>query len=526
MNWNTLAIIDLGLASVLVYVGLYHLATFLMRPADKANLAFASTAVSIGAYTFANAMIYAAPTPEAGVFWFLVQMAVAAVAISSIVWFCYFQTGRVYWRATLGFTAVCCSMFALSIALWNTSYTAEYSKPLRLELAFFGLYQGTVFQGVAGVVPTGLFLTILCVFVFSLVVFIREYIKARTSQNLVLVLGFLGLLVAGASDVFFATGVYAFIGVGQYAYFVLVAGMAYALLSSFVSLHSRVERMNEVLEERVKDRTASLSTALQQLETSNGELALARDALWGEMRVARKIQTALLPDCPHIVNYDIAAVMNPAEEVGGDYYDVINVEGRDWVVIGDVSGHGVPAGLIMMMVQTSIRTVLRQHPGVAPSSLLATVNRVIFENIQTLREDKYMTIMVLAYGEEGTFRFAGNHQDILIYRSRERAVEVVESCGVWIGIVEDVGQMNPECTVALGANDVMVLYTDGATEAVARNSDGCGTASNLFGVSRLSQAVQQAAVGSAASVVEGILRALDGYECSDDVTILAIKRVA
>jgi hypothetical protein len=78
------------------------------------------------------------------------------------------------------------------------------------------------------------------------------------------------------------------------------------------------------------------------------ELRKARDALWSEMELAKRIQTALLPDNEKIKGFEIAATMSPAEEVGGDYYDIIETpKGDKWVTIGDVSGHGVDSGLLM-----------------------------------------------------------------------------------------------------------------------------------------------------------------------------------
>lgn len=131
----------------------------------------------------------------------------------------------------------------------------------------------------------------------------------------------------------------------------------------------------ENLETKVRDRTAELAE-------TNRKLQKVMDALWGEMELAKRIQTILLPVNPHIPGYEIAASSEPANEVGGDYYDVISAAGYDWIVIGDVSGHGITSGLVMMMVQTAIHTVLLNNPGVSPSFLLTAVNRVIYENIK------------------------------------------------------------------------------------------------------------------------------------------------
>ena len=107
------------------------------------------------------------------------------------------------------------------------------------------------------------------------------------------------------------------------------------------------------LELMVNDRTSELESAMNELQHSNDELSEARDKLWSEMALAKKIQTTLIPENPALEDYEISTCLIPASEVGGDYYDVINGD-NDWIVIGDVSGHGVSAGLIMMMVQSCL----------------------------------------------------------------------------------------------------------------------------------------------------------------------------
>jgi phosphoserine phosphatase RsbU/P len=115
--------------------------------------------------------------------------------------------------------------------------------------------------------------------------------------------------------------------------------------------------------------TAVISTIInhvkQKLITQEfhlrADLKKARDALWGEMEVAKRIQTSLLPKLHEVNGYTIAASMQPADEVGGDYYDVVeSAKGETWLCVGDVSGHGVESGLIMMMTQTSIFTTVNR----------------------------------------------------------------------------------------------------------------------------------------------------------------------
>ena len=189
------------------------------------------------------------------------------------------------------------------------------------------------------------------------------------------------------------------------------------MVSSIDHAQSELNSLNKNLEMKVLERTDELRSANDEMTLINKNLIQTRDALWGEMQLAKRIQTALLPSDPQMKGYEISGHMTPCDDVGGDYYDVINYREMDWLIIGDVSGHGVPAGLIMMMVQTSIRSTLEQNPRLEPSKLLALVNKTITSNIRQLDENKYMTITVLAAIESGKFAFSGMHQDILVYRA-------------------------------------------------------------------------------------------------------------
>ncbi|MCU0822530.1 MAG: SpoIIE family protein phosphatase, partial [Spirochaetes bacterium] len=230
------------------------------------------------------------------------------------------------------------------------------------------------------------------------------------------------------------------------------------LVSDVESMRVSIKDLTENLEAKVEERT-------EQLQEANEKLSRAMEEIWGEMELAKKIQTVLLPEKPAINGFDVSAYMEPADEVGGDYYDIINAGDMDWIVIGDVSGHGVPAGLIMMMVQTSIRVTLAQNKSLEPSKLLSIINKTISYNIKQMGEDKYMTITVMAAHKNGEFIFSGLHQDILIYNSGMRRVDTVETSGMWLGIIDEIDGLNQNESLKLNVGDVMLVFTDGITEA-------------------------------------------------------------
>jgi serine phosphatase RsbU (regulator of sigma subunit) len=249
-------------------------------------------------------------------------------------------------------------------------------------------------------------------------------------------------------------------------------------------------------------------------------LQTARDALWGDMEVAKRIQTSLLPRVRHVPGYRVAATMLPAEEVGGDYFDVISAGDETWVSIGDVSGHGVESGLIMMMTQTSLSTAVCTERSPLPSRVLEQVNGVLTENIARLGTDRYMTLSALALRDEKVV-FAGKHQDILVYRQAEGRVEVVPTTGTWLGVLDDLRGRLYDRTFHLDDGDVVLLFTDGVTEAM--NASG-----QMYGFKQLERALTHYGRLEVDAIVRNISREVQDHmhRQDDDLTLIAFKRVA
>lgn len=255
-----------------------------------------------------------------------------------------------------------------------------------------------------------------------------------------------------------------------------------------------------------------------EIRNATRDLVEARDALWGEMKLAKKIQTILLPLHPVIPGYEITVHMTPADEVGGDYYDIIDVEGVRWIVIGDVSGHGVPAGLVMMMLQTSIRTVLFKNPRTQPSKLLADINRVLTANIKALGEDKFITINIFACFPDGRFVYSGLHEDIMVFRQATGRVELIKTKGMWLGLVDDIRTFMDDDELRLEKNDVLMLYTDGITEAFDIER-------KIFSKNKLLNIFEQSGAMSTGEISGVILESLEEYRKHDDITMIVLKRI-
>lgn len=250
------------------------------------------------------------------------------------------------------------------------------------------------------------------------------------------------------------------------------------------------------------------------------ELKNARDALWSEMELAERIQTALLPENKRLKGFEIDATMFPAIEVGGDYYDIIETgSGERWVTIGDVSGHGVDSGLIMMMAQTSIISMVNSMTHASPSVVVESVNGIIRENISRLGSDHYMTLMAIRInGSQMTV--AGKHQDIIVYRSKQNQTEVIPTIGTWLGISDNIGRYLEDKTVNFSPGDIVLLFTDGITEATNQ-------AGEMYGQARLEQALNQYADLPISTLMNNIIKEVERFQAEqlDDMTLIVMKKL-
>ncbi|MCP4108081.1 MAG: SpoIIE family protein phosphatase [Desulfobacteraceae bacterium] len=293
---------------------------------------------------------------------------------------------------------------------------------------------------------------------------------------------------------------------------------AFIYLENNISAGAFTQNRLEVL--NVLSSQAAISLENARLYANIEAVTREKTRISTEMEIAKQIQTSLFPEKPAIKGYEISVYMEPADEVGGDYYDVIRSDGRDWIVIGDVSGHGVHSGLVMMMTQTAIHVTLSQNKDINPSDLLTVINKTISENISRMGEDKHISITVLRTGENGLLTFSGLHEDILIYRAESDTVEALETDGVYIGLTDDIKGMLEDDVLRLNTGDVLLLYTDGITESWLKGSDY----EEMFGQDRLTDIFRRLGNCSSEEIKNGILDSMQNYNCEDDVAMMVIKR--
>jgi len=237
-----------------------------------------------------------------------------------------------------------------------------------------------------------------------------------------------------------------------------------------------------------------------------------------EMRLARDIQTNLLPkEAPAIPGYDIACRGIPVRSVGGDYYDLIPIdEHRLAICLADVTGHGVPAALLMANLQATIRS--QTLSGVSPAECARRANRLLYLSTDARRfATCFYGVLDIRSGLI-TYSNAGQDHPLLVRSTGERVPLVTG--GLMLGVVEDPGY--EEATSALETGDLLVLYSDGITDTFDGEEEP-------FGVEGLMAAVGRARRGTAGAILEEILSSVGAYSNgrpqSDDRTLVVIRRL-
>jgi len=241
-----------------------------------------------------------------------------------------------------------------------------------------------------------------------------------------------------------------------------------------------------------------------------------------ELQVTQRLQRMMLPrdeDLRQASGLDICGFMEPASEVGGDYYDVVAENGRVTIGIGDVTGHGLESGVLAIMVQTAIRTLLAS--GQCESrKFFEVLNRVVYDNAHRMNCDRNLTLSLLQF-QDSVATISGQHEEVIVVRT-DGALERHDTIdlGFPLGLETDISNLIAERRVPLGPGDVMVLYTDGITEAL----DKAGVP---YGVERLAQMVQNKHDESVVHIREAVLNNLhehvNGRGVVDDRTLLVIK---
>jgi len=245
--------------------------------------------------------------------------------------------------------------------------------------------------------------------------------------------------------------------------------------------------------------------------------AAEQERLAHELEVAQEIQTSFLPEsCPALPGWEIAAHWRSARRVGGDFYDFLRLpNGHLGLVIADVADKGIPAALFMALSRTLVRVAALTGRG--PAKALERANQLILSDA---RSDLFVTIFYAAIDTttgQMLYTNAGHNPPLLVRANRQ--VETLRCPGIALGVLEEIQLQERETFLAPG--DMLVLYTDGVTEAINADEDE-------FGVERLIEIVtarrREPASEILAHVDQAVTTFVAGQPQFDDVTLVIARR--
>jgi len=239
-----------------------------------------------------------------------------------------------------------------------------------------------------------------------------------------------------------------------------------------------------------------------------------------EMQIAARIQMQLLPTkIPQVRNLGISAFMKPAKEVGGDYYDFIPYdEDRLGIVIGDVSGKGLPAGMIMIIANAIIKIVaVKSHN---TKRIITEFSREMYNKMQA---GSFMTMNYLIWnGAEHLLSYSGaGHEHILWHHAAGGTVDRIKAGGLAVGLADNVDDFISHKEIRPLPGDIVVLYTDGITEAINEKRERYTLDRLVESLRRNAPAQDQERIRQ--GILDDVFAFMAGYEQYDDITLLVMK---
>jgi serine phosphatase RsbU (regulator of sigma subunit) len=252
---------------------------------------------------------------------------------------------------------------------------------------------------------------------------------------------------------------------------------------------------------------------------SYDQLSLMRQSIEQELRMARSIQQAQLPqDLPQLEGWQITPYYQPAREVGGDFYDLFELEdGRVGVVEGDATGKGMPAALVASATCSMLRAVAQALGSSSPGEVLSRVNETLLSRIP---QNMFVTCFyAILEPKSARLRYANAGHD-LPYLHRNGQSEELRARGMPLGLMPGISYEEKE--IKLDVGEGVLFYSDGLVEAHDPKGE-------MFGFPRLRALVAQQ--GEERSLEEVLLEELysfvgEGWEQEDDITLLTLKRSA
>ncbi len=472
---------------VIATVGIYHVFLYLGLRQGLDKLWFGMYAIGIFLYIeLRSPLKYLWVSPETNLlfkkFEYLLLYLIPSVFILFLQWFYYQKLKKARWLVTF---LICTQLLLGAITIFSDNYS--------LWVFLMRINHLVILAGMAVVA----YLTIL-------------EIRQKNSRAWFILYSLLAFFISVAYDVFAAQGYFSDILLAPYGNLALVAGISLFLGRQITRTYVELDFMKTRLESMVSERTERLEKAVNSLESRNRQYQK-------NMRLAREVQFNLLPhDKKAIQNFEVSSVYMPIEDLGGDFFDFFPInKHRIGILIVDVSGHGLPAAMIAMMVKLAFSASVSAEN--SPAATMLKVNEIMSTH---LSPGDYFTA---AYGEidseEMHFTYAsGGHVPLIYYSSQNSKWRSLHNQGPILGVTG--GMAYPETKIDLSPHDKLIFYTDGFTEAINQEQENFGF-ERLFDFFRKNN---QLPMGDAITqLMKTIFSFNEEWTVLDDLTLLGIE---
>lgn len=274
---------------------------------------------------------------------------------------------------------------------------------------------------------------------------------------------------------------------------------------------------------KTKDEIATLANAFnsmaQELEISTKALVY-KERVAKELEIAANIQRELLPkEIPDISGLDISAGLLPAEEIGGDCYDFLKPDKENLLMyLGDVTGHGVPSGIVVSIANALIYNYSRD-PDIR--EILIQVNRILKEKTSS---NMFITLVMLHWDAmQKQLRYvSAGHEQMIHYHAKTKKVTLTPAGGLALGMLPDISQQLQAQNVPMEEGDCLIIYSDGIPEAWKNDKE-------MYGMSGLKRAVTdyghlQDALSIRNAILSDVKEFMGNWKQMDDITLMVLKR--
>jgi len=284
----------------------------------------------------------------------------------------------------------------------------------------------------------------------------------------------------------------------------------------FAELRARVHNILEVrlLHVETKRYSKVLEETVNELEASREALRIKTVA---ELSLAQQTQESLLPQrLPQFESFEVRAFNSPTRYVGGDFYDFLQLSSGDWVgVLADVSGKGMSAALLSSMVLGALNMEFRA--GTQPHEVLNRINRLLCEKSLPFQ---FVTLFLFVLNRDGIGEYiSAGHNPAYLFRAGTGRIERLTSESFFLGMFDEA--FYPARPLLLSKGDILVVYSDGLTDAESQNDQ-------MFGTARLLEIIGREGPSGGSAIETSVLKAIDdftnGEPQTDDITFMTIEK--